>query len=108
MKKVIVALVLILGIVGLVQAEQVKSALDPLALSNVNEGLLDAGYGYLIAQSGTLTMDYGSRELGDLSGPENAHYDLICVDTKTNGLVRVRANIITRPKWRLTNIKILK
>jgi glutaminase len=101
MKKiVIIALILVFGMVGLAQAEQVKSALDPLALSNANQGLLDASYGYLIAQSGTLTMDTTSLE--------NAYFDLVCVDTKTNGLVRVRANIITRPKWGLTNIKILK
>ena len=105
-KIVIVALIIVFGIVGLVQAEQVRSALNPVALSNANQGLLDAGYGYLIAQSGTLTMETTGNPL-DPAG-SGSYFDLICVDTKTNGLVRVRANIITVPKWRLTNIKILK
>jgi hypothetical protein len=105
MKRLIIALALLLCVAGLVQARQVKSALDPVALANANQGLLDAGYAYLIAQSGTLTMDTTKRP-GDPGA--SAYFDLICVDTKTNGLVRVRANIIPRPKWHLTDIKILK
>lgn len=102
MKKLIVmAMVLVFCLVGSVQAE--TWVMDPGALATINAMLLDAGHGNLIAQSGTTTADLSYPKTSD-SPTIN---DLICTDTKTNGMVRVR---VTRraPGHKITEVKVLK
>ena len=99
MKKLIVmAMVLAFCLVGSAQAE--TWVLDPQALAIVNKMLLDSGHGNFIAQSGTTSAD-----LVDRNSP--TYNDLICTDTKTNGMVRVR---VTRraPGHKITEVKVLK
>ena len=101
MKKLIVmAMILGFCMVGVGLAEMWTKVLDPSALTNINKDLIDAGHGNLIAQSGTF-----SAELSDKNSP--SYNDLICIDTKTNGMVRVRI-IRERATYKITEIKIIK
>lgn len=102
MKKLIVmAMVMAFCLAGSVQAE--TWVMNPEALATINAMLLDAGHANLIAQSGTITAD--------LSYPKRSTdptiNDLICIDSKTNGMVRVRV-IRRHPGHKITEVKVLK
>jgi len=101
MKKVVLMLALVFYPAGSLWAA--TWVMNPEALAVINAMLLDAGHGNFIAQSGTITAD--------LSYPKQSTdptiNDLICIDTKTNGMVRVRI-IRNHPGYKITEVKEIK